>query len=252
MVQTKAGLIEAAAIGTPELADNATTLAKLAGGTAGGIIAFDASGNPSETATGTAGQVMTSNGAGAAPTMQTASGGAWTLIASASASASSSIDFTTGIDATFDTYVILAAGIVTSLAATIELRTSNNGGSTFDSGAADYQWRVHGARAGQGSLDFDSDNNADSVNTAALGAGNTSGLVASPSNFEMRLHSPSTSSARTVITGSVSGFEGSNTVLLQVFAGTRKDAQAVDAVQIILSTGTFTSGNFQLYGIKKS
>ena len=59
---------------TAGLVDDAVTLAKRAAGTAGNLITFDASGNPAAVATGTAGQVLTSNGAGAAPTMQ-ASGG---------------------------------------------------------------------------------------------------------------------------------------------------------------------------------
>jgi hypothetical protein len=47
----------------------------MAAGTAGNLITYDASGNPAVVATGTSGQVLTSNGAGAAPTMQTLSGG---------------------------------------------------------------------------------------------------------------------------------------------------------------------------------
>jgi hypothetical protein len=58
-----------------QIADDAVTLAKMAPGTAGNLITYDASGNPAAVATGTAGQVLTSNGAGAAPTMQNASGG---------------------------------------------------------------------------------------------------------------------------------------------------------------------------------
>ena len=56
------------------LADDAVTLAKMASGTAGNLITYDAAGDPVAVATGTAGQVLTSNGAGAAPTMQTPSG----------------------------------------------------------------------------------------------------------------------------------------------------------------------------------
>ena len=48
-----------------DIADNAVTLAKMAGGTDGNIISFDASGNPVAVATGTDGQVLTSAGAGA-------------------------------------------------------------------------------------------------------------------------------------------------------------------------------------------
>jgi len=60
---------------TNGLVDDAVTLAKMAAGTAGNLISYDASGNPVAVATGTAGQVLTSNGTGLAPTMQTVSGG---------------------------------------------------------------------------------------------------------------------------------------------------------------------------------
>jgi hypothetical protein len=52
-----------------EVADDAITLAKMASGTDGNIISYDASGNPVAVATGSAGQVLTSAGAGAPPTM---------------------------------------------------------------------------------------------------------------------------------------------------------------------------------------
>ena len=47
------------------VSDNEITLAKMAGGTDGNIISYDASGNPVAIATGTDGQVLTSAGAGA-------------------------------------------------------------------------------------------------------------------------------------------------------------------------------------------
>jgi len=68
-------LTNATGLPTAGLVDDAVTLAKMASGTAGNLITYDASGNPAAVATGTAGQVLTSNGAGAAPTMQNASGG---------------------------------------------------------------------------------------------------------------------------------------------------------------------------------
>ncbi len=52
------------------VADNAITLAKLAGGTDGNLISFDASGDPVAVATGNDGQVLTSAGAGAAPAFE--------------------------------------------------------------------------------------------------------------------------------------------------------------------------------------
>ena len=60
---------------TGKLADDAVTLAKMAPGTDGNIISYDASGNPVAVATGNAGQILTSAGAGAPPTFQTPAAG---------------------------------------------------------------------------------------------------------------------------------------------------------------------------------
>ena len=59
------------AIDTAQIADNAVGLAEMASGTDGNIISYDASGNPVAIATGSAGQVLTSAGAGAQPSFQT-------------------------------------------------------------------------------------------------------------------------------------------------------------------------------------
>lgn len=58
------------------IADKAISYTKLADGTDGNLITWDSSGVAALVATGTSGQVLTSNGAGAAPTFQTAGGGA--------------------------------------------------------------------------------------------------------------------------------------------------------------------------------
>ena len=57
-------------ITTAKVTDNAITLAKMASGTDGNIISYDASGNPVAIATGSDGQVLTSAGAGAQPAFE--------------------------------------------------------------------------------------------------------------------------------------------------------------------------------------
>ena len=61
----------AGSIGTAQLASDSVTLAKMAPGTDGNIISYDASGNPVAVATGNDGQVLTSAGAGAPPVFET-------------------------------------------------------------------------------------------------------------------------------------------------------------------------------------
>ena len=57
------------------LEDNAVTLAKMAGGTDGQIITYDASGDPVAVGPGTDGQVLTSTGAGSPPAFEDAAAG---------------------------------------------------------------------------------------------------------------------------------------------------------------------------------
>ena len=57
-------------IATADIADNSITLAKMAGGTDGQIITYDASGDPVAVGPGTDGQVLTSTGAGSPPAFE--------------------------------------------------------------------------------------------------------------------------------------------------------------------------------------
>jgi hypothetical protein len=58
-----------------DILDDAITLAKMAPGTDGNIITYDASGNPAVVSTGSASQVLTSAGAGSPPTFAAAAAG---------------------------------------------------------------------------------------------------------------------------------------------------------------------------------
>jgi hypothetical protein len=70
--------VDLSSVGTPD--DNSVTLAKMAGGTDGNLITYDASGDPAYVTTGTSGQVLTSGGTGVAPTFQAAAAGGATDI----------------------------------------------------------------------------------------------------------------------------------------------------------------------------
>ena len=63
----------AAALTSSDLADDIITLAKMAGGTDGNIITYDASGDPAVVAAGTSGHFLKSQGAGSVPVFAAAS-----------------------------------------------------------------------------------------------------------------------------------------------------------------------------------
>ena len=68
------GILDSA-VTTAKIADDAITLVKMASGTDGNLISYDASGNPVAVATGSDGQVLTSTGAGSPPVFETLSSG---------------------------------------------------------------------------------------------------------------------------------------------------------------------------------
>ena len=82
-----------AGVPTASIQDNAVTLAKIASGTDGELITWDASGDPAAVAVGTATHVLTSNGTGAAPTFQAAAGGGFTLGTPQATTSGSSFNF---------------------------------------------------------------------------------------------------------------------------------------------------------------
>jgi len=94
--------------GALTIADNAVTLAKMAAGTDGNIISYDASGNPVAVATGSDGQVLTSTGAGSPPVFEALpAGGLYTQTATASlTSAASSITLQNAFSSTYTNYMI--------------------------------------------------------------------------------------------------------------------------------------------------
>ena len=112
---------------TADIAANAITLAKLAGGTDGNIISYDASGDPVAIVTGNDGQVLHSAGAGAQPAFETISAGftQGTAIATTSGTAATF----TGIPAGTDLIVMNLVGVSTdSNSQLIRITLGDSGG----------------------------------------------------------------------------------------------------------------------------
>ena len=121
-------------IETADIQDNAITLAKLAGGTDGNIISFDASGDPVAVATGSDGQVLTSTGAGSPPAFETLPTGDMVLLSTVSApSGTAAVVFNSSVmTSTYkDFYLIIKRNFVETDEATVGLYFSHDNGSSF-------------------------------------------------------------------------------------------------------------------------
>ena len=118
-----------ATVSTAKIVDNAVTLAKMASGTDGNIISYDASGNPVAVATGSAGQILTSAGAGAVPSFQTVAGGLFVKTAGVDISAGGSVTLQNCFNSTYDNYFITFSRIRNASDAQCLFRPINSGGS---------------------------------------------------------------------------------------------------------------------------
>ena len=107
------------AVTTAKILDDNVTLAKMAGGTDGNLITYDASGDPAHVATGTATHLLTSNGAGAAPTFQAPPAGGlprmdtWMMDTDMNITSNGVTlveDFTHSSDSSYDNYMIKNVG----------------------------------------------------------------------------------------------------------------------------------------------
>ena len=121
------------------------------------------------TSDGTNGQVLTTNGSGTL-SLADAGGGAWNFINSTTVSSTvASIDITSGIGSTYDFYVLQLVKVQvvnTGSGSQMKLRTSTNGGSSFDSSGYSY---VAG-RIRDNSVTFGGDN-SDSASEIYISSG---------------------------------------------------------------------------------
>jgi len=162
-------------IDTAHIADNQITLAKLAGGTDGNIISYDASGDPVAIATGNDGQVLTSAGAGAPPAFEAAPGGSMTLLSTTNtSSAVANVDFVTGaLDNTYKYYKLVYQN-VHSVNDGVALLLNFKIGSSFISSGGAYHYANDNSTSG-GSDDINSSNSANDPKLHAETLGNATG-----------------------------------------------------------------------------
>jgi hypothetical protein len=165
------------------------------------------------------------------------------LIDTQTASSSASITFT-DLDSTYERYAVHISNIIPATnISQLYMRTSANNGSSYDSGASDYEITNFGAWN----------------TTSGTGNANASYMQVFPSNLgtasnelahaEVMLYSPSSSQYTYMKSDSVM-LDHSGVHYIGVCAGYRASAAAVDAIQFIMSSGNIASGTFKLYGYK--
>ena len=177
---------------------------------------------------------------------QSSSGGAWTLLATATASTSSTVDFDNLLDSTYEAYVLIISGLTMTTDNTpVDLRVGVGATPTYQSGASDYGWSTRGWSLAD---DFDASDAQISL-TGDDGMGNAAGETAA---FQVYIHSPDDASVYTAVTWNGTYHDGAGVINYSVGGGQYLATTAVTSVRILPTSSTIAAGEFKLYGLKKT
>jgi len=179
------------------------------------------------------------------------SGGAMTLLSTQTASSSSTISFTSGIDDTYDSYVFKFIDIHPATdSVRFSFQTSTNGGSSYGVTATTTNFQVVHNEADT-STDFSYKGNQDLAQSTSFQVfGNTQGNADDESACgELHLYNPSSTTFVKHFMA-VQQQSAENDGSRQHFtAGYFNTTSAVDAVQFKFDSGNIDSGVIKLYGV---
>jgi hypothetical protein len=182
-------------------------------------------------------------------TWSTPSGGL-VLVETQTASTSASLNFTSCITSTYDEYFIEIVNLIPATNAVgLIMRMSTDGGSSYDSGTnystSAYRFINSGAGAGGGtgqtSISLDGGNGTDFLsNTSTWGA--IGGY---------KLFSPSSTALYKRVIGTISYFNSASALEGATVVGAYLSTTAVNAFQLLTTSGNITSGIVRCYGVVK-
>lgn len=172
-----------------------------------------------------------------------------TFISSATASSSASVQFTSGLDSTYDVYKIIGRAIVPATNGVyLYSQYSTDGGSSYLSTTYTSQTVQQKSTSNNGTAPTDGVHITPNTSGYFISNASNDGV-----NFEMNLYSPSGSLVK-YVDGSCTYLESGSSVNVKGgFSGAyRGGTSAVNALRFLMSSGNISTGTFYLYGIKKS
>lgn len=218
-------------------------------GTEGDLFYRDATGLQ-KLAKGTSGQTLKMGGSNAPEwvTVDASSGGAWNFISSGTASSSTSVDFTSGINSTYDTYMLTITSLVAS-SSSLRPYLQVSVGGTF--ATANYHYYTNGYGSGGGAVDAgatygDSMRLQGNTNMYSDTAKTGSGII--------YFHNPASTTAYSNFHWKYTFWSATDVVMNDHGSGLYNGSTgAIDGVRLLAgASGNFTSGTFRLYGLAKS
>lgn len=176
--------------------------------------------------------------------------GGFIFLEAHTASTSATLDFTTFISSTYDTYVIkLTSLVMATNSVDLLMRMGTGGGPTYDTGANysgdRFVWRSGGSalEGGTGATSIQLTYGSHINNGTAALAG-VSG--------EFHLYDPQSTALYKAVSGRSVFYDASNFRVTTDVRGAYESTTAVTAVRFFASSGNITSGTIRIYGLTKS
>jgi len=238
-------------ITTPAVTDDSVTLDKMAPGTDGNIISYDASGNPVAVATGSAGQVLTSAGAGAPPTFATGASADVVLLASSgNLTSGSRYNADNVFSSTYKSYKIIGTNIRFSADTPVAFVFRTGGGSGSDSTQSRYSYvniRVERDSGSTASTLTVTDWNG---SVGKISQDIESGDTNKTGSFEFQVFDPNATKS-TNWTNHTIQWDGSGAWIVNIIGGgTYNYEAALTGIGIYPSSGNYVNGEIKIYGFK--
>jgi len=208
--------------------------------TAGGV-AYGNGSNAFMTGAGTAGQVLTSAGAGA-PVW--GAGGGLNLISSQTIStAVASVDFTSGINSTYDNYYVVFSNFKVQAGGRLRLRLRQ--GTSFVTA----NYATFAITAANGGSISSSGSTTDTFLMSTSGTPDTSSTFSGYFNLQSVNNATRRSQAANGYVGMLC--DSGLTMSSGIFTGTVDVAGAITGFQFLSAVGNLTAGTIALYGLAK-
>jgi hypothetical protein len=188
------------------------------------------------------------NSSGVATDIESAGAGALVFLAAQTAAASASLDFTTFISSTYDTYKIEGVELILATnTADLRIEMGTGGGPTWDTGN-NYEWAMVGrATDGTSQTDNGSTGLARVFKSIANAAGYGFGT------FSLTASGLQSTAIRKTLHGTVEYVSSVPQATYGMFGMQwTTAATAVTGLRFIASAGNITSGVIRIYGVSKS
>ncbi len=160
----------------------------------------------------------------------------------------STVDFTSSIDLTYDKYIFYIANArANSDSTNLCIQISTDGGSTWKSGATDYEYASHGYDSGGSNKTKTSTGDSKIYLSDLAKMGTAEGMYSGFVSFS----EPNMSGKWSHFEWTVSyGHQTSQNICVATGTGAYRANTAINGVRFLWSAGSFSDGGIRLYGIK--